>query len=79
MKRFLTAMALACVLSMSALAGEIPTSGSPSPPSVPTGGMPSPAQSETPTPGDLPTSGIADHVSDAALSAFLSMFGLMAV
>lgn len=31
MKRFLGAVALACVFSVSALAGDVPTSGSPAP------------------------------------------------
>jgi hypothetical protein len=52
MKRFLAAMALACVLSASALAGEISTSGfmAPQPGEIPTSGVassPAPATTET--------------------------------
>ena len=68
MKRFLGAMALACVFSVSALAGDLPT-----------GGLSSPAPTGTTSPGDLPTGGFADQVSDAALSALLSVLGLVAV
>lgn len=41
MKRFLGAIALACVFSVSALAGDVPTSGitSPQPGELPTGGI----------------------------------------
>ena len=44
MKRFLATIALACVLSASASAGEVPTSGvaSPQPGEVPTSGITSP-------------------------------------
>jgi hypothetical protein len=44
MKRFLATIALACVLSASASAGEVPTSGvtSPQPGEVPTSGVTSP-------------------------------------
>jgi hypothetical protein len=52
MKRFLAAMALACILSVSALAGEITTSGllSPQPGEISTSGVaspPPPATTET--------------------------------
>lgn len=75
MKRFLGAMALACVFSVSALAGDVPTGGftSPQPGDVPTGGVTSPAPSGTTSPGEIPTSGFAEQVSDAVLSALLSM------
>ena len=81
MKRFLGAIALACVFSVSVLAGELPTGGftSPAPGELPTGGISSPAPSGTTSPGDLPTSGFAAQVSDAALSALLSVLGLVAV
>ena len=75
MKRFLGAMALACVFSVSALAGDVPTGGftSPQPGDVPTGGVTSPAPSGTTSPGDVPTGGFAEQVSDAVLSALLSV------
>jgi len=51
MKRFLAAMALGCVLSASALAGDVTTSGllAPQPGDVPTSGVASlpPATTET--------------------------------
>jgi opacity protein-like surface antigen len=48
MKRFLATIALACVLSASASAGEVPTSGvpSPQPGEVPTSGVTSPQSGE---------------------------------
>lgn len=75
MKRFLGAIALACVFSVSALAGDVPTAGiaSPQPGDVPTAGVTPPAPSGTTSPGDVPTSGFAEQVSDAVLSALLSV------
>jgi hypothetical protein len=75
MKRFLGAIALACVFSVSAWAGELPTAGitSTQPGELPTAGVTSPAPSGTTSPGALPTSGFADQVSDAVLSALLSV------
>jgi hypothetical protein len=67
MKRFLAAMALACVLSVSALAGDVPTSGfAPSPPPPQTAnatsfGETSASAGEIP-PGDLAQPTIADEV-----------------
>lgn len=81
MKRLLSAIALTCLLAGSALAGDLPTAGvaSPSPGDLPTAGISSPASTGTTSPGDLPTSGFAEQVSDAALSALLSVLGLVAV
>ena len=78
MKRFFGAIALACVFSVPALAGDVPTSGvtSPAPGDVPTSGI---SATGTTSPGDLPTSGFAERVSEAALSALLSVLGLVAV
>lgn len=80
MKRFLGASALAFVFSVSALAGELPTGGftSTAPGELPTGGISSSGPTGTTSPGELPTSGFADQVSDAALSALLSVLGLVA-
>lgn len=66
MKRFLSVVALVCVLSSSALAGDIPTGGEPAPGSngaptstepgqIPSGGTPTPSTE----PGDIPTDGLA--------------------
>jgi hypothetical protein len=81
MKRFLSAIALTCVLTVSALAGDLATGGapSPSPGDLHTGGITSPAPTGATSPGDLPTSGFAEQVSDAALSAFLSVLSLVAM
>jgi hypothetical protein len=80
MKRFLGAIALACVFSISALGGELPTSGvtSPAPGELPTSGISSTSPT-APSPGELPTGGFADQLSDAALTALLSVLGLLAV
>lgn len=67
MKRFLVAMALASVLSISSLAGEIPTSGLTAPP---------PDETATPTaPGDIPSVGFTQEISEAALTLIQSLFG----
>lgn len=81
MKRLLGAIALACVFSVSALAGELPTSGinSTAPGELPTSGISSAPPTGTTEAGDLPTSGFAAEVSDALLSALLSVLGLAAV
>jgi hypothetical protein len=72
MKRFLTTIALACVLSGSVAAGEIPTSGTPAP--APSGMT----QTITPTsPGGVPTGGSAEEMSEAALSALLTVLGFL--
>lgn len=80
MKRFFGAIALACVFSAPALAGDVPTSGvtSPAPGDVPTSGISSTEPTTTTSPGDVPTSGFAEQVSDAALSALLSVLGFVA-
>ena len=66
MKRFLATIALACVLSASASAGEVPTSGvaSPQPGEVPTSGVTSPQT------GDLIHNG-------PAVSMILTIIGLL--
>jgi opacity protein-like surface antigen len=74
MKRFLAAIALACAFSVSALAGDVPTSGAPSPQASGTT-----TTSASSLPGDVPTSGYAEQVSDTALSALLTVLGLVVV
>jgi len=73
MKRFLSAMSLTCILAVSSFAGEIPTSGAPSPPPSATNEMTSEPLSDNTliAPGDVPTSGFAQEMSDAVLSALL--------
>jgi hypothetical protein len=75
MKRLLSAIALTCVLAVSASAGLLPTSGIASP--APPEGTTQPTSSTSP--GLLPTGGIAQQVSDAALSALLTALGLLTV
>ena len=56
MKRFAMTVVLTCVLSGSALAGDIPTVGVTAPPPPPT------------APGEVPTVGYAQEMSEAALT-----------
>ena len=73
MKRFVLAITLGCVFAVSALAGEIPMVGNVQAPTDPT-------QTTTATsPGDIPTVGTAEQISDAALSALLTVLGFLAV
>jgi hypothetical protein len=71
MKRLFVAISLTCVLSVSALAGEVPTVGVPQPPPSATTGLNS---SE-----DMPTDGSADQISGEALSALLALLSFLAV
>ena len=63
MKKFLMTIALTSVLSVSALAGDMPTVGAPAPAGTPsTGEMPTvgaPAPEGTPLPGDMPGVGLS--------------------
>jgi len=70
MKRFVITVALACVLSGTALAGNIPTGGEPSPGNIPMtesdpGNIPT---GGSPSPGEIPIGG---------LSALLAILELM--
>jgi hypothetical protein len=63
MKRFLVALTLTCILSVSAMAGDIPTIGAPAPAPTPNG-MTAEAPGDMPTcgstsPGDIPTCGMS--------------------
>lgn len=71
MKRLLTIFALTCALSVPVSAGQIPTVGTPQPPPL--------GSTNTTSPGDIPTSGTAEQIPDAALSALLSVFALLSV
>ena len=74
MKRFLAAIFITCVLSVSALAGDIPISGSPAPAtSEPT----TSAQASETAPGDIPSDGRTE-LSSEALSALLSVLSFLA-
>jgi len=70
MKRFLITIALTCALSPSALAGDIPSVGAPSPAGT--------TQTTSATePGDSHSPGSAEQISSAALSALLTVLGLL--
>ena len=60
MKRFVMAITLSGALSASTLAGEIPTVGVTAPP-------PPPPPSSSNAPGEIPSVGYAQEISDAAL------------
>jgi hypothetical protein len=78
MKRFAMVTVLACILSVSALAGDIPCDFVPPPPPNP------PAMTSTTAPGDIPTAGVtgaipcdglAQQAEDAAVAGFLTVLG----
>jgi hypothetical protein len=68
MKRFLMATAIACAISATTLAGDIPSDGAPKPQSQQTTSL-------TPL-GDIPSGDMVESMSDAALSALLAALGL---
>ena len=72
MNRFVLSVVLTSILSASALAGEIPTGGIAPPP---TGGTTQTASSTAP--GDIPSVGYAEELSSTALSALLTVVGLL--
>ena len=85
MKRFLSIVALACVLSSSALAGDIPSGGAPvpgpngatastEPGDIPSGGVPTPSTD----PGEIPSGGFTGEIPSVGLSAVLSVLGFLA-
>ena len=60
MKRFALSLILVCALSGPALAGEVPSTGTPKPGGVPSTGSPSPGEIPTlRSPGEVPTTGIS--------------------
>ena len=71
MKCFLMATAVACALSVTTLAGDIPSDGKAQP-------QPQPTASSTVL-GDIPSVGVAQSISDAALSAILTALGLASI
>lgn len=74
MKRFLMTVALTCALSSAAFAGEIPSVGVASPAPGKTT-----QTTSTTSPGEIPTSGVADQVSSATLSALLRVLRLLGI
>lgn len=70
MKRLTMTLALTCVLSFSALAGEMPTCGITSE---------EPTTTETAAPGNVPTDGLAEQEStNSALTVLLNILSLLA-
>lgn len=67
MKRFVMTVALTCVLSGSALAGDIPTVGFTAPP-------PNETTNST-APGDIPNVDFTQQISEAALDFFQMVLG----
>lgn len=67
MKRLVNTMALACFLSSSVLAGEVPTVGSPAPV------FGSQTQAFTQAPGDIPSVPATPQSGNDALSELLSI------
>jgi hypothetical protein len=72
MQRFAMAIILSCILSGSALAGEIPMVGPAPAPSGETHPITSPSR------GEIPTVGAAGQLSSDALAALLSVLGFLA-
>lgn len=73
MKRFLSVIALTCLLAASVQAGDLHTPGftATSPGQLPTGGVTSTSPTETTSAGDFHTPGFAEEVSNATLSALM--------
>jgi hypothetical protein len=69
MKRFMVSTGLMCLLSISTLAGEIPSVPGPQPPPP---GIAS-------APGDIPISGIAAELSSEALDTLLAALTFLTV
>lgn len=74
MKQFLLAAVLMCSLASIAIAGEIPSVGSPTPP--PANG---PNGFTSNSPGDIPSVSLTDQLSSDALSALMTMLTALTV
>lgn len=72
MKQGLATFALLCVLSITALAGDIPSVGIAPPPPPP----PDEMQATTTTaPGEIPTSGLTYEITDTTLDLIQMLLG----
>jgi len=71
MKRLLMATAIACVFSITTLAGDIPSGDAPK--------SQSPQTTSASLLGDIPSDGSARSISGAAISALLTALGLASV
>ena len=67
MKRLVSTLALTCMISLSAYAGNIPTDGI---------SAPTPDQSESTTPGDIPSGGLSYEIADSALDLIQMLIGV---
>jgi hypothetical protein len=70
MKRFVMTIALTCFLAISALAGEIPSGGITAPPPDETT-----STTSAPAPGDVPSGGFTQQISEAAFDLFQLVLG----
>jgi hypothetical protein len=70
MKHFMTLMALVCIISTTALAGDIPSVGITS--TRPDGGQPT----TTTAPGEIPTSGSSYEITEATLNLIQMFLGV---
>jgi len=71
MRRFLMAMSLTCVLTGVALAGDIPSVGVPAPPPP----CVDCAAISSPSPGDIPSGGLAEELSNEAWLGLVAALG----
>jgi hypothetical protein len=70
MKRFAMAITMSCVLSVSTLAGEVPSVGiTAQPPDETT------PTTSAPAPGEVPTVGLSQQMSEAAFDLFQLVLG----
>lgn len=74
MKHGIAAFALVCALSITALAGDIPSVGiAPPPPPPPTDGM---QASTTTVPGDIPSVGLTYQITDTTVGLIQMLLGV---
>jgi hypothetical protein len=74
MKRFVITIALTCFLSGSVLAGDVPSGGFTAPPPPPDGVQ----ATDTSAPGEIPSVGLTQQMSEAAFSLVQLLMGTIA-
>ena len=78
MKRLFMTLVLTCALCCAASAGDIPSVNAPVPPPPGQSSSGTSVLGEIPSvPGDIPTLGVAEQLSDEALTALLQSLGLL--
>jgi hypothetical protein len=83
MKRLILAAALACALSATAIAGEIPTGGAPVPGEIPSTGASIAGEIPSggaPVSGEIPTTGASEagpSASYSVMTAILTLLGIV--